>query len=167
MRKNVYCISMFKQRVIDNYRQEWHEAIGVSNKLSTYCTFKTTLEPERYLSCITDRKYITALAKFRCSNHNLNIESGRHCGIDITERICGYCSLSNVHEIEDEYHFLCKCPLLNDLRSELIPFLLNCSYYDFTKAMSSSQTKNLISIAKFIFFAMIFRKNYLQGISNQ
>ena len=84
---------MFKERLLDNYRQKWHEAIGLSNK--------TLLEPEKYLSCITNRKYVTAfiITKFRCSNYDLNIETGRMQHIDVTERICAHW-FKHIHSID-------------------------------------------------------------------
>ena len=44
------------------------------------------------------------------------IEKGRHKGLDKTIRFCPFC----LDKIEDEIHFLIKCPLYNNLRA---PFL--------------------------------------------
>ena len=70
-------IKIFCERVKDCALQEWQSAIQDSSKLRTYCTFKTLLEPEKYLQCIEIRKFRIALGKFRCSNHKLAIEAGR------------------------------------------------------------------------------------------
>jgi hypothetical protein len=45
------------------------------------------------------------LSKLRISNHNLEIERGRHRGLQAKERICKLC----LKEVEDEIHFLLKC----------------------------------------------------------
>ena len=42
------------------------------------------------------------------SNHNLEIERGRHRGLQAKERICKLC----LKEVEDEIHFLLKCEAL-------------------------------------------------------
>ena len=52
------------------------------------------------------------ISKFRCSDHKLEIEAGRHKKIDETERWCQVCRL----EIESETHMLVKCPLYRNLR---------------------------------------------------
>ena len=70
-------MSILNERVRDCGKQEWHDMINNSDKLVTYCTFKSILEPEKYLSCVCIRKYFVALARFRCSNHSLEIEIGR------------------------------------------------------------------------------------------
>jgi hypothetical protein len=44
------------------------------------------------------------LSKLRISNHNLEIERGRHRGLQARERICKLC----LKEVEDEIHFLLK-----------------------------------------------------------
>ena len=50
------------------------------------------------------------LSKLRISNHNLEIERGRHRGLQAKERIC------KLHvclkEVEDEIHFLLKCKFI-------------------------------------------------------
>ena len=58
------------------------------------------------------------LAKFRTANHDLMIEKGRHHGIEVANRTCEQCDMQRV---EDEYHFLLKCPKYDDLRQEYLP----------------------------------------------
>ena len=49
-----------------------------------------------------------AVAKLRSGNHNLRIESGRHCVPKLPEylRICQHC---RSNQIENENHFLFHC----------------------------------------------------------
>ena len=56
------------------------------------------------------------MIKFRLSNHKLAIETGRHEGVERDERICPFCP----NEVEDEVHFLLKCPILKHLRNEYL-----------------------------------------------
>lgn len=58
----------------------------------------------------------SAMAQFRCGVLPLRIETGRFRGEHATERTCKFCILD---EIENEFHFLLKCTLYNNLRSEL------------------------------------------------
>ena len=72
-----YFMSVFKQRISDCAKQEWYGEITASSKLDNYCTFKSLLEPEKYLNVIHIRKFVKALSRFRVSNHYLEIEKGR------------------------------------------------------------------------------------------
>ncbi len=82
-------------------------------KLITYKTFKLYFELELYLSEIKDYRYITALARFRISSHNLKIEIGRYSKpkLEVNLRKCIYCDSK---ETEDEEHFLNKCTLVTN-----------------------------------------------------
>ena len=52
------------------------------------------------------------------SSHTLTIETGRYAKPKIAkeERKCRYC---NLDDVEDEKHFLLKCPLYNEERLSL------------------------------------------------
>ena len=58
---------------------------------------------------------MSTIARFRMSSHTLAIETGRHAKPKIAkeERKCRCCNLDYV---EDEKHFLLKCPLYNEER---------------------------------------------------
>ena len=47
---------------------------------------------EAYLNSLHDFESRKIIAKFRCSDHTLMIETGRHTKIDLEERICKMCS---------------------------------------------------------------------------
>ena len=149
----------FKQRLIDCNKQNWLSDVQESSKLRTYSTFKTLLEPEKYLHCIILWKYRKALCKFRCSNHDLNIEIGRRFKIPIADRICIFCiNVSNITIIEDEYHFLCICKLYQNIRNKYVNYLNNISREKFIKIMSTKDNICLIEIAMYIYYAMYKRK---------
>ena len=46
----------------------------------------------------------------------LNIELGRHRQIELQDRKCVLCYYD---EVEDEFHFICKCPFYKNNRIEL------------------------------------------------
>ena len=58
----------------------------------------------------------TALTKFRLSNHNLMIEKGRYENMQLNDRRCPFCP----DQIENEFHFLIKCPVYTELRRKLL-----------------------------------------------
>ena len=47
------------------------------------------------------------------SDHDLMIELGRHKKLCVEEGVCKKC---NNNAVEDEIHFLCECPMYDDLR---------------------------------------------------
>lgn len=51
--------------------------------------------------------------QLRISSHPLAIETGRSCDIPRHHRLCRLCSLQ---EVEDEYHFLLRCPVYYEIR---------------------------------------------------
>ena len=104
-----------QMKMFDHFHEEVLNTIR-SSKLRTYALFKNEPGREHYLSEIKNVKIRTQLTKFRISDHNLMIEKGRHKGLDKTIRFCPFC----LDKIEDEIHFLIKCPLYNNLRA---PFL--------------------------------------------
>ena len=57
-----------------------------------------------YLVTVKNIKLGNIKVKIRLSSHQLCIETGRHRGIERTERKCVLCDL---YDIEDEYHFVC------------------------------------------------------------
>ena len=85
-------------------------------KMRTYIKFKQHFAIEEYLTSLQPgiRK---ALTRFRISAHNLAIERGRYNRppTHLEKRSCPHCP-SNV---EDELHFIIKCPQYNESRQAL------------------------------------------------
>jgi hypothetical protein len=80
-------LNTVKSRLYDQNVQHWHSMLAESSKLDTYRTIK--IEPciEKYITCVHVSKYCVALARFRCSSHMLEIETG---AIDILIAHTGY-----------------------------------------------------------------------------
>lgn len=159
-------INMFKQRLFDCYSQNWHNAVDSSPKALHYKYFKTLLNVERYLSLDLAYKYRRAFSNFRCSCHNLMIEKGRHIGIDRDLRYCFHCLKTNIYVIEDEYHFFFECSLYNNIRAVYFKdtWLHHHSHHLFYSLMSSTIINEVISIAKYIYYAMNVRKEELNTV---
>ena len=95
------------QRIKDQYIQNWFSQLDNYAKLGTYRTFKSTFEPEKYITCLNNRCHFYSLARFRCSAHKLVIEEGIHRNQERNNKICQQC---NLHMIENECHCLLICP---------------------------------------------------------
>ena len=155
-------LCMFKQRVSDISRQEWSSNITSLSKLDTYCTFKSLLEPERYLYCTNIYVHRKALAKLRCSNHNLAIEKLRGT-IDRGNRHCKYClNLNNTYVVENEYNFIMFCPLYESIRQRFISrYCTNRSYTSFRHLMSSQSEILLQNLCNFTFYAFKLHSTFM------
>lgn len=98
---------IWKERINSNTSENKHKG----NKLRTYSLFKQTFNIEKYLQ-FGSRNQRRNLCKFRISNHQLEIEPGRYKNIKADKRICKLCK----NDVEDEIHFLLKCPVLDNIR---------------------------------------------------
>ena len=92
--------------------------VGGGNKLRTYRTFKTVFAWEHYLSAVTNRSHLIALARFRTSCHGLQIEVGRYHKPPIPPEL-RYCTVCKSGEVEDECHFIHDCKPLEQFRQDL------------------------------------------------
>ena len=111
-----YFLKMYEGRIKDQYVQNWRSNCENNRKLQGYIGYKRIYDVESYVLCITIDKYRKTIANFRSSSHPLMIEKGRHYNLCIEDRICLYCE----SEIEDEYHFVLKCPMYSNLRRRYI-----------------------------------------------
>ena len=104
-----------KEKIKERFVQQWKSELNVQeHKLRFYKLFKVSFDREAYLdnlNCFNLRKCV---AKFRCSDHKLEVETGRHRKQRLEERICQVCYQS----VETELHFLQECPLYTKLRSK-------------------------------------------------
>ena len=100
--------NQIKQRLQDQYIQQWSADLNLSNKCRSYRIFKLKFELEKYLCSLSpfNRKII---CRFRTSNHRLPIESGRYYGIN-TEHV--------------NFVILIKFVMNSTLYSNVIPLLI-------------------------------------------
>ena len=70
---------------------------------------------EKYLSSVQNISDRIAFTQFRFSNYNLMIEKGRHQNMELHDRSCPFCP----GHMENEFHFLVKCPTYASLRDSL------------------------------------------------
>ena len=86
-----------------------------------------------HLENVNQFRYRNAITKLpSVSSHALEIERGRHCGLSVEVKICGYC-----HCIEDEKYFLFHCWIAKEAR-----LLLNtriCSKYCHYRNLNDEQ----------------------------
>ena len=79
-----------------------------------YKNIKTKLEFEQALITLPDKDRIN-LCRFRCGNHKLPVHK-RYLRHDTDNK----CSLCNLNNVGDEFHYLFICPRLNLERERLL-----------------------------------------------
>lgn len=86
------------------YRQNNSEVLNLFDKV------KLNFGYEKYLDILYPdlRVYLT---RIRLSAHSLAIQTGRY-GRNRVPRAERYCIYCNTHDIEDEFHFIIKCPFI-------------------------------------------------------
>ena len=117
-------VNMYREYVNIQDKQEWHVQIWDDshnvtngNKLRLYRQFKNDICTESYLTSTIPYQHRKYLAMFRSGCLPLEVELGRRDGTPLDKRFCKMC-FQNV--VEDEIHILLKCPLYDDVRSNLL-----------------------------------------------
>ena len=118
--KSANTVGMYaKQRVESCFDLFWKTQINFKkldvqgidhNKLRFYSTLKNSFKREPYIDKVMSRNQRAWITRIRSSSSNLGIELGRYKNIPLSSRKCSFCSLD---EIDDEQHFLMKCPIFN------------------------------------------------------
>jgi len=134
-------------------------------KLRSYCLFKTNFHLENYV-VMFNRSFRLNFSKLRLSAHSLMIEKGRHVTpkLDPHKRICNLCTLNVV---EDEFHFIIKCPFYDTSRRDMLRILSDM--YDkfdnlteddkFIKIMSVTDFDSIKPVLNFVNSAFKARSN--------
>ena len=97
------------------FSEYWKSSIVTNGRLEFYNKYKQVFKFEEYLHIPTFDKR-KAIAKLRCSDHELEIEKGRHKNILRHARLCKLCDMS---EIETEEHFLFECKFYEDIKMKI------------------------------------------------
>ena len=137
-----------KQKLFDQFQQNWHSDISNSTKGLSYSLFKEKFEFEKYLDILCDKDR-SIFCKFRTVNHRLPIETGRWFGID---RQIRYCNLCQTQELGDEFHYLLSCRFFADSRKQFLDkyFWNGVNVIKFSKLLQTTNRSKLKNICKFI-----------------
>ena len=158
---DVNYIPIFKQRLCDQYVQEWNTSITNQPKLDSYRLFKTEFKYEKYLDAVSNVSMRKEFSKLRLSSHCLEIETGRYVNIDRNERHCKCC---NMRVVESEYHFMLCCPLYRELRQKYSISVSFPTLHKFVNIMSCKNTKTIRNISKYIYYALLKRQEKLETV---
>ena len=150
----VYFKNLVKQRLRDQFLQSWYESVYDHNICTTYRIFKEKFCFENYLlhlSPLVRRN----LLRFRLSCHKFPIQSQRYINIPREQRLCTIC---NIAEIGDEFHYLftCKNAILLEKRTSLLPkyYWTHPNVFKFNQLMSTKSKSKLMKLSRFVGVAM-------------
>ena len=146
------------KRLIDQFHQTSLESINNSSKMKTLSLLKHTPGTEAYLDIVKNTKHRKAMSRLRLSSHTLEIERGRYkkdTNTNAEGRYCTYCQSLGVSIVEDEKHFLLRCPMSKELREKHLPMaIVNDSILNDNEKFAYILTNSdLQSTAKFIHMA--------------
>ena len=156
------CVSKFKDSFVQHWKNTTSKEVssgGKSNKLKFYSNLKSLFERESYLRNVNNFYVRKNITKFRCSDHTLEIESGRHKKLRVEERICKMCNI----EVEDERHFLIVCPLYAELRSR---YFNNAQENDIIDSLKCPDKPTAFRIGNFLMKAMKLRCDTIYALQN-
>ena len=110
-------IKEVNQKIKDIFIQNNGMIIERSSKCHLYKHITTTFCIQNYLTKCLPVNLRKAITKMRCSSHKLMIEKGRYLNLERNQRVCSMC---NLNDIEDEFHFILRCPAYYDLRKKYL-----------------------------------------------
>jgi len=151
-----------KECLLNIEMEEWDNSRFSKSKLRYYNMFKVDFGVEEYLLQNMSKHKRSLMTQFRSGILPLNVETGRFRNIPLGDRVCTVC---NMNQIEDEFHFIIQCELYDLLRQKLYD---DANSYDETFVQLDDLDKFLFlnincqkSLAEFIFRAMVKRTEFL------
>ena len=135
----------------DQTIQKWAAKLNSedSTKFLFYKEYGFKFGLKNYFSILPQDLWIP-MCKFRTANHKLPVEvySWSYFNKERKERICNLC---NLEDIGDEYHYVLKCPIFDDLRKLYIRkyFYVKPSVYKFIELMKMEDKHTLFKMARF------------------
>ena len=111
---NSNLLPIIKQRIFDQAKQSIFAKISVMNKSSLYKHIVNKISLQSYLQKYIPKKHVKYLTMFILSSHSLAVETWGYRGVLNVNRVCRYCK----DDIEDEFHFILKCPIYQNFRSK-------------------------------------------------
>lgn len=140
--------TLIKQILKDQYLQSWNTKLEKSSKGLNYRIFKDSINLEQYFLQLPTH-LLLSLAKLRTGNHRFPCERGRWQGIELSDRKCTLC---NLKEVGDEFHYVLVCPFFKEEREKYIKkyFFLNPNVLKFKELMNCQNVDKLKQLALFV-----------------
>ena len=114
-----------------------------------------------YLEIVHVTEHRKALCRLIVSSHQLRIETGRWERPSVSREM-RHCELCNT-DVEDEFHFMLKCPVYASIRKQLINgyYWRRPSMYKLVKLFNTTKRKEIIALAKYVYQAFKLRRELI------
>ena len=155
-------LAILKQRLKDNFVQNWHERLHNSSRALFYRTI-ANFEFQSYLDIFNANKLCQAMVRLRVSSHRLQIEAGRWSRptrTPVNERKCLICNV-----LEDEYHFILECSMYTELRKQFIhkKYWKHPNMVKFIELLNNENDTNRKKLGIFVYKSFEKRNEMLYG----
>ena len=151
-----YFIELIRQRLTDNFIQNWHGRLENSSRASFYKHI-AEFRFQPYLDNLSVFKFCQSVTKLRVSSHRLQIEAGRWVKpirTPVNERLCAFCGA-----LEDEFHFVLECKQYEDLRKQYISkyYSIRPSMFKFIELINTNNKNTIRKLSMFVHKAFDLR----------
>ena len=136
-----------KMNLNDIYAQKWAEAVFNNTTCLNYRAMTVSKQTQKYILKLPKR-YAYALCKLKCANHRMPIVTGRYQKIPVHERICTLCQM---RDIGDEFHYLFKCTFFHAQRAKFIMqyYYTHPNMQKMQQLFESTDYNDILNLAKF------------------
>ena len=149
-------ISILKQRLKDNFLQEWESSVYQKDMYARYRSFKSMFQAELYFKWLDITCFRDGVIKLRMGTLPIKGASFRNMFETKKDIMCLFCN-----EIEHERHFVCDCRLYTEVRQKYLGQFLtgDNSYSKLLKCNSEFMCRRL---GIYIFHAIKIRYRVYQ-----
>lgn len=148
-------ICEFKDRLVSNYKQNWHSKMEEYGKYSWFYSFKSIFQSEHFLRSVTHKWHRDMFARFRTRTLGFKANKRWFEQTNTTDDICILCE-EGVKE--DERHFLFDCSAYNNIRCKSQLFhTFFAKRKNLTSMLATDDDVILKNLAKYIAEAVSYR----------
>ena len=137
---------LFKQRLRDVFIQEWSGTVQDWERYEHYRDFKTIFGKEKYVFHTSSYCFRVAITQLRFNELPLNNNICRYSTVN-KEKMCPFCS----NQIENEAHFLLRCPQYDDLRNK---FIKEADHLPIEVLSTAENDTHRYKVSRFVFHAI-------------
>ena len=152
-------VSVFKQRLLDQFQQDWSASITSKERFEFYSIFKQSIQTEKYIVVLQLPCFREAYIKLRFGISPILVHRLRYRNEIIPrDLLCPVCK----DEIEDESHVLFSCKTYKDFRKDVSWFngSHTAAVADVSHAMSAGNETTIWEVSRF--FVQSFAKEKRQ-----
>ena len=150
-------IRSFKQRLIDQFWQNWSDKINNKNRFQIYREIKTQHQREDYLKHITVTKFRKIFTKMRFGV--LDINGNKRYYDENANKKCQLCG----YKEENEIHVFLSCPSYAMFRENVYKHWPNTEELQLKEILNNSNEDKNKDLAMFLFYSMKRREYLLNG----